>query len=74
MVFCYSLILVVIGVCFDFPFFSNNDFMVLWMTFWMFQQAMVGVANVFVPMLSDASMAVYVGVVWYAVGSLIPKP
>jgi len=56
-----SFLITVFGLIFNFDLFTKNDFMVIFFTFWFFQQAMIGYANAIGACLKESSQAVTVG-------------
>uniref|UniRef100_A0A7S4NY30 ABC transporter domain-containing protein n=1 Tax=Guillardia theta TaxID=55529 RepID=A0A7S4NY30_GUITH len=61
MAFIYSLLLTLFGLMFQFDIFKKNDFGVLFLTFWLFEQSMIGLAFMLGAFLRRAEQAVTVG-------------
>jgi len=56
-----SLLLTVFGIMFGFDAFTRNSFFLIFFTFWFFQQAMIGYANLIGSCLKDSASAVTMG-------------
>ncbi|GBG75807.1 hypothetical protein CBR_g21052 [Chara braunii] len=70
LVFISSILLVLFGMMFQFDFFRNNDFGVLFFTFFLFQLNMVGFAFMFSTFISKSSSATTLGFVVFILGVL----
>eukprot|EP00960_Hanusia_phi_P066607 766433-Hanusia_phi.AAC.1 len=61
MAFIYSLLLSLFGLAFQFEIFKKNDFGVIFITFWLFEQSMIGLAFLLGAFLRRGAQAVTVG-------------
>jgi ABC-type multidrug transport system ATPase subunit len=66
-----SLALVTSGVIMRFPMFVNNDFVLLLSLFWIFMQAMTGLAYALAAFVHRAQAAVYVGFMVFLTGWML---
>ncbi|KFM23420.1 ABC transporter A family member 2 [Auxenochlorella protothecoides] len=64
----FSLLIIGFGAAFQFDFFLNNSFGVLFLVFFLFQWAMTSTAFLFSTFISKATSAVYFGFVIFIIG------
>lgn len=67
----FTLLLIGFGAMFSFAFFLNNAFSVVFLTFFLFQLAMVGVAFILQSFISKTQTAINLGFVIFLVGWVI---